>query len=292
MARVSYQDVVTRAKRLGIAVAWIVAFAAVAIGAGALLNALNPVPTTSPWWLAANAGGQAMGFLTATWLVGLRLNKHSWDQIGWHMGGGEGLRGRIARGVTLGAVMAALAIGLSFIGSRATVHLTGDWQRWLALAPPLAAGLVVAALTEELAFRGYPMRRLADAVGPWAAMILLSVPFGLLHLKNPNATVFSTINVILAGVWLSFAFFSYGGMGYAWGLHFGWNAGLALLFDAPVSGYRFQVPAVEYSPGGHAWVDGGAFGPEGGIVATIVLIAGTMAAIGSRFTQPRTWLAG
>jgi hypothetical protein len=292
MARVSFQDVATRAKRLGIALAWVVAFGAVAIAGSALLNVLNPVPTTSPWWLAANSGGQAIAFLLATWLVGLRLNKHSWDQMGWHTGGGERLWGRIRRGVGLGVVMAALAIGLSFIGSRATVHLTGDWQRWLVLAPPLAAGLVVAALTEELAFRGYPMRRFADAVGPWAAIILLSVPFGLLHLQNPNATVFSSVNVVLAGVWLSFAFFSYGGMGYAWGLHFGWNAALALLFDAPVSGYRFQVPAVDYSPGTRAWVDGGAFGPEGGIVATIVLIAGTLAVIGSRFTQPRTWLAG
>jgi hypothetical protein len=39
-------------------------------------------------------------------------------------------------------------------------------------------------------------------------------------------------------------------------------------------------------------VDGGAFGPEGGIVTTIVLIAGTLAVIGSRVRQPRTWLAG
>ena len=288
MARVSFQGV----QQVGIAFAWLVLFAVVAIGGSALLNTFNPIPVTSPWWLAANSGGQAIAFLFATWLVGLRLNKHSWDRMGWHTGGGERLRGRITRGVALGVVMAALAIGLSFIGSRATVHLTGDWMRWLSLAPPLAAGLVVAALTEELGFRGYPLRRLAEAVGPWAAMIVLAVPFGLLHLKNPNATFFSTVNVILAGVWLSFAFFSYGGMGYAWGLHFGWNAGLALLFDAPVSGYRFQVPAVEYSPGRHVWVDGGAFGPEGGIVATIVLIAGTLAVIGSRFTQPRTWLAG
>jgi membrane protease YdiL (CAAX protease family) len=280
-----------RAKRTAIALLWIIAFAAVAIGASAVLNALNPLPTTSPWWLATNSGGQALAFLLATWLVGFRLNRHSWDQMGWRTDGGGGLRGRLARGVTLGAGMAALAIGLSFIGSRATVHLTGDWRRWLALAPPLAAGLVVAALTEELAFRGYPLRRLAGAVGPWGATLLLSVPFGLLHLNNPNATVFSTVNVVLAGVWLSFAFFSPGGMGYAWGLHFGWNAGLALLFDAPVSGYRFQVPAVEYTPGTHAWVDGGAFGPEGGIVATIVLIAGTLAVIGARLPQPKTWLA-
>jgi hypothetical protein len=76
-------------------------------------------------------------------------------------------------------------------------------------------------------------------------------------------------------VWLSVGFFL-GGMGLAWGLHFGWNAGLGLLFDAPVSGYLFRVPAVEYAPGPHAWVDGGAFGPEGGIVATVALIAGTL----------------
>src|SRR5882672_1489600 len=97
--------------RLGIALAWIVLFGVVAIGGSALLNKVNPVPTTSPWWLAANSGGQAIAFLLATWLVGSRLNKHSWDQMGWHTGGGEGLRGRIARGVTVGPLMAGLAIG-------------------------------------------------------------------------------------------------------------------------------------------------------------------------------------
>ena len=42
-----------------------------------------------------------------------------------------------------------------------------------------------------------------------------------------------------------------------------------------MSGYSFLVPVVEYTPGAHAWVDGGAFGPEGGIVATLALLAGT-----------------
>ncbi|MDP3910194.1 MAG: CPBP family intramembrane metalloprotease [Gemmatimonadales bacterium] len=194
--------------------------------------------------------------------------------------------------VQLGVVMAAIAIGLSFIASGATVSLTGDWSRWLPIALPLGIGLLCAALTEELMFRGYPLRRLTEAVGPWVAMALLVVPFGLAHIANPNASVFGIINVMLAGVWLSFAFFSAGGMAYAWGLHFGWNAGLALVFDAPVSGYKWRVPAVEYAPGDRAWVDGGAFGPEAGLVATIVIIAGTMAVLGSRFTQPRTWIAG
>lgn len=79
----------------------------------------------------------------------------------------------------------------------------------------------------------------------------------------------------LAGVWLACAFFSPGAMPLAWGAHFGWNATLALAFDAPVSGYAFAVPGIDYRPGTHAWVDGGAFGPEGGVAATLVMLAGS-----------------
>jgi membrane protease YdiL (CAAX protease family) len=188
--------------------------------------------------------------------------------------------------------MAAVAVGLAFAGDRARVSVVPEWSRWAQVALPLGAILLAAALAEELGFRGYPLRRLADAIGRAPAIVVLAAPFALLHVGNPNATLFSTINVALAAVWLSFAFFSYGGMGLAWGLHFGWNAGLALLFDAPVSGYTFQVPAVDYTPGPRPWVDGGAFGPEGGIVATIVVIAGTLALLGARFKRPREWLVG
>jgi membrane protease YdiL (CAAX protease family) len=211
--------------------------------------------------------------------------------MGWHTQAG-GLLPRLLRGVALGAVMAVLAIGLAFVIDRASVRITGDWSAWPGIVLPLALGLLLAALGEELAFRGYPLRRLADATGPLPAMLVLAFLFGLAHARNPNATPLSTINVALAAVWLSFAFFSAGGMALAWGAHFGWNAGLAILFDAPVSGYQFQVPVVEYTPGAHPWVDGGAFGPEGGIVTTIVLIAGTLAVIGARWRQPRSWLAG
>lgn len=289
MARVSFEGV----KQVLIAVAWVMAFAAVGIAISVVLNSVLAVHQSSPWWLAATSAGQAIGFVAATALVGWKLNKYSWDRMGWRRwGGGADLGVSFPGGVILGVVMAAIAIGLASVASGARVRLTGDWFRWPAIALPLGVGLLCAALTEELLFRGYPLRRLADAVGPWMAMALLVVPFGLAHIGNPNAGAFGIINVMLAGVWLSFAFFSAGGMAYAWGLHFGWNAGLAMIFDAPVSGYRWQVPAVEYFAGARPWVDGGAFGPEAGLVATIVLIAGTLAVLGSRFTQPRTWLAG
>jgi membrane protease YdiL (CAAX protease family) len=270
MARVSFADV----KRVGIALAWILLYAAIGLGITIGIAELVPGWGGQTWFVFRNGAYEVIGFLVATIVVGRLLNKYSWDRMGWHTKPG-GLVPWLLRGVGLGALMAMLAIGLAFVIDRATVRFTGDWSAWPRVVLPLALGLVLAALGEELMFRGYPLRRLAEAIGALPAMLILAVLFGIAHARNPNATFFSTVNVALAAIWLSFAFFSAGGMALAWGLHFGWNAGLAILFDAPVSGFAFHVPVVEYTPGRHAWVDGGAFGPEGGIVATVALLAGT-----------------
>ena len=267
MARVSFAGL----KRVAIALGWLLLFGVIAIGVTIGVAGLVPGWGGRSWFVARNGGYMALGFGLATLVVGRLLNKYSWDSMGWRRGAGLAL----LRGTAAGAVMAVVATGLALVfGAR--LQFTGDWSVWAGVALPLIVGLVVAALAEELGFRGYPLRRLSDALGVIPALLLLSIVFGLVHIGNPSASVFGTVNVVLAGVWLAIAFFSSGGMGLAWGAHFGWNAGLAILFDAPVSGYRFEVPVVEYTPGAHAWVDGGAFGPEGGIASTIALLGGIL----------------
>jgi hypothetical protein len=267
MARVSFAGV----KRFFIAIGWVVLFIAIGVGVTIGLSELVPGWGGQEWFVARTGVYEVIGFGLSTWLVGRVLKKYSWGELGWH---------RPAlfpwlHGLALGAVMAAAAIGVAVVlGAR--VQFTGDWSLWPRVGLPLIIGLIFAALGEEFGFRGFPLRRLSDGLGVVPAMLLLAILFGLGHAKNPNATLFSTINVALAAIWLSFAFFSSGGMQLAWGAHFGWNAGLAILFDAPVSGFRFQVPVVEYFPGSHAWIDGGAFGPEGGVVSTIALVLGTL----------------
>jgi membrane protease YdiL (CAAX protease family) len=266
MARVSFEDV----KRVGIALGWIVLFAVIAIGVTIGVSDVVPGWGGREWFVARTGVYEVLGFGLATLLVGRWLNKRSWAQLGWRRAAFP----TAFVGAGLGAVMAIVAIGLAVLLDGARVDFTGGWNMWPRVVLPLALGLVLAALGEELGFRGYPLRRLADAVGVLPAMLVLALLFGLAHAWNPSATVFSTVNVALAAIWLSFAFFSAGGMPLAWGAHFGWNAALAILFDAPVSGYNFQVPVVQYTPGAHAWIDGGTFGPEGGIVATVALSVG------------------
>ena len=49
---------------------------------------------------------------------------------------------------------------------------------------------------------------------------------------------------------------------------------------APVSGLPFpDAPFLDYHPGGPAWLSGGSFGPEGGLLASATLVAATAAVI-------------
>jgi membrane protease YdiL (CAAX protease family) len=281
-ARVAFAG---RARAGAIAVAWIVVFALVGGGASWSLEQVRLHPDPS-WWLAWGALTTAAGFGLATWLVGRVLARRSWEELGWRPR--TGVPQGLALGVALGAVMAALAVGLAVAAGHAVVTTQPGAASWGAAALPLGTGFLLAAFTEELMFRGYPLRRLAHALGQAPATAFAALCFGLAHLSNPNATAFSTANVALAGVWLSCAFFSPGAMPLAWGAHFGWNATLALGFAAPVSGYAFPVPPLAYHPGTHRWIDGGAFGPEGGIVTTLVMLGGAAALVAwSRRAPPR-----
>jgi membrane protease YdiL (CAAX protease family) len=258
-------------KALGLAIAWVLAFLVVGIAVTLLVSRLSP-ETESSWWLARAGAIGVVAFGAATWAVGRGLNHCSWQDLGWKDGRASRM---FAEGVAWGAAMAALAVGLAMVAGGARAYL---WRHGVGVLPaggPLLLGVLLAALAEELAFRGYPLRRLAQVLGSRGAAALSAFAFGAAHLANPEATPFGVVNIALAGVWLSLAFFSPGGMPLAWGVHFGWNAALAELFHAPVSGYTFPGPGgLHYIPGRYPWLDGGRFGPEGGLVGTIAIAAG------------------
>jgi uncharacterized protein len=281
-------------RSLGVALLLVALYVAVGTGlAYGFARAARWIPTPSrvgslsPWFLLTTSATLDCAFALATWLVGARLAARSWVDLGWRPAGGVLRQG--ARGAALGAGAAALAVALAVATAGGAIHVTSDWAGELGLVAPLAAGLLLAALFEELLFRGFPLRQLGDALGRWPAVLLLAVAFGASHAWNDHAGVFAIVNLALAGVWLSIAFFSAGGMALAWGLHFGWNIGLALL-NAPVSGISLGLRDVAYQPGPHAWIDGGAFGPEGGIVGTVAICAGIVAVVGRPFANPRAWL--
>ena len=187
--------------------------------------------------------------------------------------GPAGLRrwlSQLAAGVAAGGVViSATALLLATSGGAHVVLF--------AAAPPagvlfLGAFLLLAALLEELAFRGYLLTRLADSWGPTLAVVTSSVLFGIVHLGNPYVTPLSTCNTALAGVLLAIARLRGGTLWMPWALHFTWNFALGLVFSFPVSGLAFGAHPLSQPLPGPLWLSGGSYGPEGSVALTGVLV--------------------
>lgn len=219
--------------------------------------------------LAALAGG-----LAATWVVGVRRFRMSLADLRWSRCGPipRGLVAGLGLGVVPGLVVLLIPVLVS--GGRWTV--AGSLGEGLQAGGLTLLTLAPAALAEEVLFRGVPLVLMAAALGRGTGIMVVAVVFGLAHLPNPGATGIGIANVALAGVLLGTLFYGPGGLWAAFGAHLGWNITLALS-GAAVSGLPFEAP-LAYQAGGPVWLTGGAFGPEGGVLATGALTAAVMVA--------------
>jgi CAAX protease family protein len=170
--------------------------------------------------------------------------------------------------VVAGAVVVALAV----FGALRWAPQQGTALGWLGGAAGALLFLVVPAAAEEAFLRGYPLQALAEAWGPWPALGVTSVAFGALHLRNPGVTAIGATNVAVAGVFLGMVYLRTGSLWWATGAHVGWNFAHGYLADVPVSGLELMdAPLYEGVLRGPSWLSGGAFGPEGSLLATAVV---------------------
>jgi hypothetical protein len=254
-----------------------------------LLLAGRILPRPAPGSLteaAVEALALLLSYGALTWLIGFRVLKLSRAEFGLPVQGIHGLS-RLRRlgwlqgfcwGLMVGVVIAVLAMVLAVpLGHAAWRNDGGTLPQWLGRVTLTGLVLLPAALSEELAFRGTPLLALGKQFGRVPAILVLALLFGVAHLDNDAATLLALGNIALAGVLLGVAFFTSGGLLTSTGLHFGWNLTLAGL-AAPVSGMAIPMPWLDYSAGGPRWLTGGAFGPEGGVLASLCILSGVFLA--------------
>ena len=136
------------------------------------------------------------------------------------------------------------------------------------------AFLALGAIGEELLCRGFPLQVLLTRIGPLITVVSMGLLFGLLHTFNPSATPFSVANTAGFGVLFGYAYVRSRDLWLPIGLHFGWNFTLPL-FGANLSGIKIinEVTGLRmvWKAGG-MW-SGGDYGPEAGLLTTLVLFA-------------------
>lgn len=127
---------------------------------------------------------------------------------------------------------------------------------------------------EELLFRGYLLQVTAEGIGKASSAILYALLFAVSHVQNPNVSIFGLINIALAGIWLAIAYYKTRALWLPIGLHFSWNFFQGFVYSFPVSGTASNQEqigkAIVFGP---EWITGGAFGPEGGALTTLLLAA-------------------
>ncbi len=178
-------------------------------------------------------------------------------------------------GVGTGLGAALLVIGGMLLTGSSQIVVSGPFQigSFLFVTVLLAAG----AAGEELMFRGYAFQYLAPRIGEWATVLPVGVLFGLAHTGNKNATLISLFNTIAWGILLGYAFLRSHDLWLPIGIHFGWNWTLSML-GANLSGFSMQgVTGLTLKPDVKAALSGGDYGPEGSILATLVVFAVALA---------------
>jgi uncharacterized protein len=185
---------------------------------------------------------------------------------------GLSLRGAssgFGRGFLLGAaLLSTMTLTLYGCGAYRVVGLAKGAS--LAALGHAALLFFFVAVFEEVLFRGILFRLLEQGLGTFAALVLSALFFGFTHFANPGATTLSALALALeAGVLLATAYVATRTLWVPIGLHTAWN-----LFEGPVFGARVsgvELPSVlDARFTGPAWLTGGAFGPEGGLVATLL----------------------
>ncbi|MGB7191583.1 MAG: type II CAAX endopeptidase family protein [Acidobacteriaceae bacterium] len=181
-------------------------------------------------------------------------------------------RREFALGAAIGWTgMTACVLIIALFGGLVVFFYTG-WRQF-ALIPLVLAILLVASLAEEVAFRGYAFQRFIEATNPFFAVLFLSLLFAVIHINNPGASPASFLVTMFAGWLLSIAYLRTRALWLGWGIHFAWNASMAILFGLPLSGLTHFSPVITSTALGPTWLSGYDYGPEGSAVAIVVILA-------------------
>jgi CAAX protease family protein len=175
--------------------------------------------------------GSLWGFLAVSLLIGLIAALHGYHVAGFAM------HGRSLAYCAVWWLLAALAIGLA----------------------------------EEITFRGYLLRTLADGIRFWPAAVLVSVGFGALYFRPYHRWEDFACMGLLA-LFSCLTIRRTGSLAFIIGFHAAFDWGLTFFYSGRNGGEFAVGHLLRTSWTGPAWLTGGMLGPEASSAMSVVLV--------------------
>lgn len=134
-------------------------------------------------------------------------------------------------------------------------------------------GWVVQGAAEEAVTRGWLLPVIGARYRMWLGVLLSSLLFAGLHSLNPNLSLIAMLNLFLFGLFAALYTLWEGGLWGIFSIHSVWNWAQGNLLGLEVSGNPAPGGTLfNLQETGPDFITGGAFGPEGGLAVTAVLL--------------------
>ena len=177
-----------------------------------------------------------------------------------------------------------LIIGLIMFGLVYAIMIFSGHSQFMGINPNMSIGIIVLffigyilqGMSEEVLMRGYFFVSASYSSHNVAlAVFLSSLFFALLHVSNSGVSPLGILNIFLFGVFAALYFLRRGNIWGIAAIHTIWNFAQGNVFGCSVSGNASgnSIFLTESTYSG-TLINGGAFGPEGGIAVSIVLLIG------------------
>lgn len=172
-------------------------------------------------------------------------------------------------GLAIGAgSMTLVFLLLLFTDSAQVLTWTPQWNFSFLV---MLAMYILVGYSEEIVCRGYIQGVMKQTHNPILIVLVPSILFSLMHSANSGMGLIPYLNLFLIGLYLSLITLSSGSLYPAIGYHIFWN-----FFQGPVYGFSvsggMESGLLSTYMKGNSLLNGGAFGPEGGLIVTAVIL--------------------
>ena len=170
--------------------------------------------------------GMVTGAITSVGTLLLTIVFVRWEglrlaDVGAAIGTRSGLR--FIGGVLVGLLLVTLHVSIErFVGGLRWVRTEGVGSLDVVI---MLITYVLLACREELAFRGYPLRRLNSMFGLWISLIVVALVFALEHIAGGSSWMQALFGAGVGSILFGMAALATRGLAVPIGIHAAWNLG-------------------------------------------------------------------